>query len=76
VLDGLRHKYGITYLSKIPTADQVPDDLVVVHNNVYPVARRLGMRGSRAWLQQPADLAVCDCGWAPEAGTHYRINPR
>lgn len=64
---------GITYLFCIPTAIEVPAELVVVHNNVQPT-RRLGSRGFRAWLQPPHEyLVVCECGWAPETGTHYRV---
>lgn len=62
------------YLRAIPARDQTPVGRVVVHNHVYPVARRLGSRGSRAWLAAPSDrLVVCDCGWAPELGRHYRM---
>jgi hypothetical protein len=45
----------------------VPDGRVLVHNQLVPVVERNGARGSRYWLQLPADsLEVCDCGWAPE----------
>ncbi len=59
------------YLLVIP--DEVPPDRLLVHNGVRPT-RRLGLRGFRAWLA-PLDerLVVCDCGWAPEAGMHYRV---
>jgi len=58
---------------KLP--DAVPIGRVLVHNQVYPVARRPGMRGSRAWLSppDPAKLEPCRCGWAPELGEHYRL---
>jgi len=61
------------YLFSLP--DAVPWGWVLVHNNVYPVARKLGERGSRCWLYppDPALLEVCDCGWAPELGQHYRV---
>ncbi len=39
------------YLRTIPSG--VPPGSVVVHNNVKP-ARRLGSRGFRAWLDDPA----------------------
>jgi hypothetical protein len=62
----------LEYLQRLPAA--VPAGRVLVHNQVYPVARRNGTRGSRHWLQLPADnLEVCDCEWAPELGDHYRI---
>jgi hypothetical protein len=61
----------VEYLSKIPT--KIPDGQVVVHNHVRPTTRRLGSRGFRAWLAEPNErLVVCDCGWAPELGEHYR----
>ena len=62
---------GMEYLKRLP--DRVPDDgRVLVHNDVWPAARRPGTRGSRAWLQLPADnLKPCDCGWASELGPHF-----
>jgi hypothetical protein len=60
------------YLRRIPR--EVPADVVVVHNHVRPT-RHLGSRGFHAWLQAPdADrLEVCECGWAPELESHYRM---
>ena len=62
---------AMLYLSRLPK--EVPDAKWLVHNRVQP-ARRLGVRGFRAWLEDPnpARLEVCDCTWAPELGTHYR----
>ena len=61
------------YLSRLPAA--VPAGKVLVHNHVSPVARRLGVRGSRAWLSEPdpKELVVCSRGWAPELGVHYCV---
>ena len=65
----------------------VPPDRVVVHNNVRPT-RQLGSRGFRAWLCPSLEvlrvtpdpgrpvLQLCDCGWAPELGPHYRVKGR
>jgi hypothetical protein len=62
----------VKYLSTIPA--EVPAGWVVVHNNVRATGR-LGSRGFRAWLTGPSDrLSVCECGWAPELGEHYRVN--
>lgn len=60
------------YLSRLPRA--VPRGRVLVHNQVRPT-RHLGMRGFRAWLQEPNPdkLVACDCGWAAELGPHYRV---
>lgn len=62
------------YLTLAPRADsEIPAGHVVVHNHVIP-AQHLGDRGFRAWTQTPTDRTVpCDCGWAPEVETHYRI---
>ena len=60
------------YLQKLP--DSIPANKVLVHNSVRPT-RRLGARGFRAWLS-PKDregLKLCDCGWAPELGQHFRV---
>ncbi len=65
---------SVMYLSRIPAAAEVPAGLVVVHNHVVPPARRLGTRGFRAWLAEPDEgLSVCECGWGPETGTHYKV---
>jgi hypothetical protein len=58
------------YPRSLPAA--VPDGRVLVHNSVRP--SRQGQRGSRYWLQPPADnLEICGCGWASELGDHYRV---
>ena len=56
---------GMRYCDRIP--ESISAGLVLVHNQVYPPARRNGARGSRFWLQPPApDLQRCDCGWHPD----------
>jgi hypothetical protein len=63
------------YLDRLPRA--LPAGRVLVHNHVRP-ARRLGVRGFRAWLSPPdaTRLQRCACGWAPELGAHYRMAHR
>jgi hypothetical protein len=63
------------YLTDEPSS--LPSDgRVLVHNAVWPVAHRLGVHGSRAWLQQPEPrLKLCMCSWAPECGRHF-YSPR
>jgi hypothetical protein len=67
-LDYLDHHSGLTL-------DEIPKGKVVCHNPVYPVSRIVGLRGSRAFFidaQKLSSSVPCDCGWAPEIGTHYR----
>jgi hypothetical protein len=63
----------IDYLEEMPTA--IPAGKILIHNNVVP-ARRINTRGFRIWFASPDSnkYVVCDCGWAPELGPHYRIN--
>ena len=62
----------LDYLKTVPKS--VPSGKIVAHNNVYPVARRGGTRGSRFWLADAGDplYEFCWCKWAPELGDHYR----
>jgi hypothetical protein len=64
------------YLDRLPKT--LPrDGRVLVHNSVLHRGRKLGTRGFRAWLQPPdVRCEVCDCGWAPELGPHYRVAAR
>jgi hypothetical protein len=65
-------KYKMEYLPRVPKS--VPEGKVLVHNQVYPVTRRAGVRGSRHWLEPLSDkLEICQCHWAPELGAHYRV---
>jgi len=63
----------IDYLEEMPTV--IPAGKFLIHNNVVP-AKRIGSRGFRIWYVSPdsTKYVVCDCGWAPELGDHYRIN--
>ena len=46
---------------------------VLVHNHVRP-AQRSGTRRFRVWEIDPSSrYEVCDCGWRPELGAHYRV---
>ena len=59
------------YLTRLPKA--IPIASVLVHNRV-PSRRTLGVDGFRAWLEIPNPrIEVCNCGWAPEIGEHYRV---
>jgi hypothetical protein len=64
---------AMTYPDKLPKF--VPPGEVFVHNQIRPVRRVQGQEGSRFWFAKPADhLVACDCGWAPELGTHCRVD--
>jgi hypothetical protein len=68
---GVRSR-AVEYLTRVP--DAVPPGVLLVHNDVWPVARRGGTRGSRFWLDEPrAWYKECDCGWAAELGVHHRV---
>jgi len=60
------------YLANLPNT--VPAGSVLVHNHVSPQPV-LGSDGFRAWLEPPdaTRQVVCDCSWAPDLGTHYRV---
>jgi hypothetical protein len=61
------------YLERVPAT--VAPAQIIVHNRVRPVAWRSGVRGSRFWLANAADVARyerCDCSWAPHLSEHYR----
>jgi hypothetical protein len=65
---GLPENGIATYLRSPLPEDYLPPGTAVVHNNW-----REGFT-FRAWLQAPTDrLEQCDCGWAPETVTHYRV---
>jgi hypothetical protein len=60
------------YLRRLPTKDEVPAGLVVVHNSVRRTPR-LGADGFRAWFARPAAGYVrCNCKWAGHLAVHYR----
>jgi hypothetical protein len=56
----------------------VPTGRVLVHNQVrHNPGTPVGTRGFRAWTQLVDDgspLLPCDCGWAPLADAHYRVD--
>ena len=64
----------LDYVSKLPKPEEIPRGEILVHNEVYPVPRYIGFSGSRFYLANRGDAKdePCDCGFAPELGTHYR----
>ena len=62
---------------KLPRS--VPEGRVLVHNHVrHEPDTPTGVNGFRAWTVpvdwQAVPLVECDCGWAPLAGAHYRVD--
>jgi len=69
-------EYGMEFLGRLPKA--VPAGKALVHDRIVRPTRRLCANGFRAFLVDENDhrwrhRRVCDCGWAPELGTHYRV---
>ena len=77
IAERFKSELGMEYLDRLPLV--IPSDKVMVHNSFSLPPRRLGRRGFRAWLVAVDDdrwtprREVCDCGFAPELGTHYRL---
>jgi hypothetical protein len=66
---------GFEYLPSCSRVPPWPGDgpRVLVHNHVYPAARRQGTRGSRFWLQPLDDrLERCPFAWS-NWPVHYRV---
>jgi hypothetical protein len=53
-----------------------PAGFILLHNHVkHGAMTRQSTNGFRAWFSLPsAEHVVCDCGWRPELGKHYRID--
>jgi hypothetical protein len=70
----MRRARGMRYVANIPRS--LPEGKVLVHNTVIP-QRDLGVKGFRAWTQEPDDtLEECSCDWAGvdlHGLKHYRI---
>jgi hypothetical protein len=59
----------------LATKQRPPPGHILVHNRVETSPRtHQGFRGFRAWWTQPSkELVLCDCGWRPDLGEHYRV---
>lgn len=67
-----RASFGI-YIDQLPKA--VPAGWILVHNPVRPRRKNQSPNadGFRCWLTAPdSKYEVCDCGWAPQMGEHFR----
>ena len=56
-------------------AKAAPDGKILVHNRIQPASARTrqGAKGFRFFAAASSELwGVCDCGWRPDLGTHYR----
>jgi integrase len=71
---GMRRQKGMMLRPAWVKPDAIPSDVVVVVHDYPRLTRRLGSRGVHFWLQ-PGDftIEVCDCGWAPDLGRHFRV---
>ena len=53
-----------------------PEGWLLAHNHIkHGGAARHGTRGFRVFWLEPKthrQWVVCDCGWRPDLGTHYR----
>jgi hypothetical protein len=62
-----------TGAAKAPPAGQI-----LAHNAVPPASAQTkqGAKGFRFFAVAPSGLwVVCDCGWRPDLGAHYRAFP-
>lgn len=49
---------------------RIPAGYMLRHNHITP---KIWANGFRAWFALPEpDDEVCDCGWAPRLGAHYK----
>jgi hypothetical protein len=52
-----------------------PAGKLLAHNRGWPASpqMRQGIKGFRFFAVEPSERwAVCDCGWRPDLGLHYR----
>ncbi len=63
------------YSSTCILPEVIPAGHVLVHNSVRPYPGRGHPDGFHVWPSPPdtPDLVVCDCGFAPKLGPHYRL---
>jgi hypothetical protein len=54
--------------------EQPPPGHILIHSRSTPRTNP-GSSGFRAWWSKPAaEFVLCDCGWRPDLGKHYRIH--
>jgi hypothetical protein len=85
----LRHRHEHPHFRYLHNLHQIPrrarKGFIIVHSYLtaklqlgepdYPGWRMLGQGGFRIWADKPhPDYVVCNCGWAPHLGTHYRVD--
>jgi hypothetical protein len=59
---------------QLATKQPPPPGYILVHNRLSAPQKRQGTRGLRAWWTKPAaEFVLCDCGWRPDLGPHYRV---
>jgi hypothetical protein len=60
---------------RLATAQPPPAGQILAHSQIIRNKRTLyETRGFRAWWATPGtEFVLCDCGWRPDLGNHYRI---
>jgi hypothetical protein len=59
---------------RLATKRRPPRGQILVHNRSTPRTDP-GTPGFRAWWTKPAiGFVLCDCGWRPDLGRHYRVH--
>ena len=70
--------YAIVTDRQTGAAKAAPVDKILAHNSVRPASAltKQGAKGFRFFAVEPSGLwVVCDCGWRPDLGAHYRVLP-
>jgi hypothetical protein len=61
---------------RLATERPPPPGQILVHNQGKSTRRTFqSAHGFRAWWAEPgAEFILCDCGWRPDLGVHYRVH--
>jgi hypothetical protein len=61
---------------QLATKQPPPPGQILVHDRpTNPLRTNPAARGFRAWWAEPgAEFVLCDCGWRPDLGEHYRVD--
>jgi hypothetical protein len=61
---------------RLATKRLPPPGQILVHNQIRSAPGNCqGPRSFRAWWATPGEeFVLCDCGWRPDLGQHYRVH--